>query len=529
MIPPTFLLLCLLYASCHAANILYIIPFTSTSHYIVLRPIGLELARRGHNVTVITSHREDEHPPSYHQVVSDNVKIWELMGMKGRPNVFTMVDLSMKEYHKQVLWIGGTATTELALNSTTVKEFLKKENKFDLVISELFYQEATYMLAHRYGAPLVLVTTFGNSMRTNMLLRNPLQLATVLSEIVRIESPTSFIGRLRNLYYSIYEYIFWKYWYLPMQDALVDKYFKDMPRPLPSLEELHQNASLILINSHFSYDPPTAYLPNLVEIGGVHIKEKESKLSEDFQKILDDAKEGIVYVNFGSNVRSSELPLAKKNAFLNVFKKLKQTVLWKWEELSLENKPDNVVIKNWMPQKEILAHPNTKVFIAHGGLLGMQEAIFYGVPIIGVPIYGDQYNNLLLAEENGYGKILDYHDINEHSLERILNEVLKDDSFRRRAREMSLRFRDRPMSALDTAVFWIEYVIRHKGADFMKNPALKLNWFAFQMLDLQLRLRSASGFEYIASLALDSLDTGHSLISDASPTLLLLLLHSFKP
>ncbi|GBP64736.1 UDP-glucuronosyltransferase 2B31 [Eumeta japonica] len=395
-----------------------------------------------------------------------------------------MVDLPTSEFHRQVLWTGGTGTTEIALNSTSVKEFLSKDNTFDLVISELFYQEAMFMLAYKYKAPLVLVTTYGNSMKNNILLRNPLQLATIISEFMRIDSPTSFLGRLHNAYFCIYEYIFWKYWYLPMQDALVDKYFKDLPRPLPSLEELHKNASLVLMNTHFSYDPPAAYLPNIVEVGGLHLKETDTKLPEDLQKILDEAKYGVVYVNFGSNVKSSELPAEKKDAFINVFKKLKQIVLWKWEEPLLENKPENVIIRAWMPQKEILAHPNIKVFIAHGGLIGMQEATFYGVPIVGIPVYCDQYNNLLLAEQNGYGKILDYHDINEHSLERILNEVLKDDSFRRRAREMSLRFRDRPMSALDTAVFWIEYVIRHKGADFMKNPALKLNWFAFQMLDV---------------------------------------------
>lgn len=69
---------------------------------------------------------------------------------------------------------------------------------------------------------------------------------------------------------------------------------------------------------------------------------------------MDESKNGFVYVSFGSNVRSSELPLDKKKAFLNVFKKLKHTVLWKWEEENLEGKPDNLIIRKWMPQKEIL-------------------------------------------------------------------------------------------------------------------------------------------------------------------------------
>lgn len=81
---------------------------------------------------------------------------------------------------------------------------------------------------------------------------------------------------------------------------------------------------------------------------------------QELRKILDDSKNGVVYVNFGSNVRSSELPLEKKNAFLNVFRRLKYTVLWKWEEDNLENVPKNLVIRKWMPQKEILGNSITK-------------------------------------------------------------------------------------------------------------------------------------------------------------------------
>lgn len=124
------------------------------------------------------------------------------------------------------------------------------------------------------------------------------------------------------------------------------------------------------------------------------------------------------------------------------------------------------------------------MFISHGGLIGTQEAIFHGVPIIGIPLFGDQYNNLLLAEQAGLGRILFYHDINVENLENLLYEFLYDDNYKKKAMELSSRFRDRPMKPIDTAIYWIEYVIRHKGADFMKNPALKISWVAYNMLDV---------------------------------------------
>lgn len=66
---------------CQCANILCVmIPFTQKSHYNMLRPIGLELARRGHNVTVITAFKETDHPPTYYQVMADDKKLWDLTG-----------------------------------------------------------------------------------------------------------------------------------------------------------------------------------------------------------------------------------------------------------------------------------------------------------------------------------------------------------------------------------------------------------------------------------------------------------------
>lgn len=59
-------------------------------------------------------------------------------------------------------------------------------------------------------------------------------------------------------------------------------------------------------------------------------------------------------MSLGSNVKSAELPDSKREAFLKVFASLNQTVLWKWEDDNLENKPENLITRQWLPQKEIL-------------------------------------------------------------------------------------------------------------------------------------------------------------------------------
>ena len=74
---------------------------------------------------------------------------------------------------------------------------------------------------------------------------------------------------------------------------------------------------------------------------------------QDMQKILDSAKHGVVYFSMGSNLKSSQMSLEVRRSVLAALAKLKQTVLWKFEE-DLPDKPKNVIIRSWMPQDSIL-------------------------------------------------------------------------------------------------------------------------------------------------------------------------------
>lgn len=49
---------------------------------------------------------------------------------------------------------------------------------------------------------------------------------------------------------------------------------------------------------------------------------------------------------------------------------------------------------------------------------------------------------------------------------------------------MSDRYKDRPLSPLDTAAYWIEYVARNKGAPFMKTAAVELPFYQYLLIDV---------------------------------------------
>ena len=137
-----------------------------------------------------------------------------------------------------------------------------------------------------------------------------------------------------------------------------------------------------------------AWAPNTIEIGGIHCKDGK-ELPPDLQQFLDSHPEGVTYVSFGSTVKPSEMSQERKKVFLETFAKLEKPIIWKWDEENVADLPSNVMIKQWVPQQDILAHPNLKVFVTHGGLLSVQEALYHKTPLVGIPLGNDQRPNLL--------------------------------------------------------------------------------------------------------------------------------------
>lgn len=158
--------------------------------------------------------------------------------------------------------------------------------------------------------------------------------------------------------------------------------------------------SVILLNNYFPLTTPKPSVPGLVQVGGLHITEKPKDLPPKIKQFLDEAHDGAIYFSLGTNLRSSDMPPEQLKVFLNVFAALKQRVLWKWEDDNMANLPKNVLVQKWMPQSDILAHKNVKVFITHGGLLSTQEGVFRAVPMLGIPIYCDQVQHNLAKHLN---------------------------------------------------------------------------------------------------------------------------------
>jgi glucuronosyltransferase len=460
----------LLLVQVKCANILGVFPAPGYSQYILAEVLMKEIANRGHQVTVISPNAPNN-PSSNYKIInpndvtedSDGINFFEL----DKANLFTNI---------MATYVFGNAITESTLKNKAVQELLHSDEQFDLVIVEQFFNDAMKGFATHFNAPLVLFSSMGITEWNKHFMGNPVLPSINAVCYTSYTNQMKFFQRIRNLVGTVFDYFYRNLVYYPLQKQYLEEYF---PKPI-NFDQIINNASLMLLNSHVTTSE-NALLPyNMVEIGGFHVI--QNPLDKDIQQYLDNANRGAILFSLGSNLRSSDLSSETVQGIFNAFARIEQKVLWKFEA-DLPNKPDNVYISKWFKQRDILAHPNVKLFITHGGLLSTTEAIFSGVPMVGIPVFADQKMNMARANSIGIANVLSLQDLVEGKIFDAINETINDPRFSKNAKKMSTLMRDRAMKPLDLAMYWIEHTIRHKGIRF-EAPSLKLYWFEVYMLDI---------------------------------------------
>lgn len=99
---------------------------------------------------------------------------------------------------------------------------------------------------------------------------------------------------------------------------------------------------------------------------------------QDIEKFIESSKKGAVLFSLGTNVRSSLMDLEKQKMLLDAFEHFPNyNFIWKFEDKTIDLElPKNVMIRPWVPQSDILAHPKIKAFFSHSGNLSVVFVVF---------------------------------------------------------------------------------------------------------------------------------------------------------
>lgn len=76
-------------------------------------------------------------------------------------------------------------------------------------------------------------------------------------------------------------------------------------------------------------------------------------------------------------------------------------------------------------------HPNVKLFISHGGISGVYEAVHAGVPVLGFPLFYDQPRNVENLVDNGMAIAMDLSSVSKDSFLKNILELINNEKYER--------------------------------------------------------------------------------------------------
>ncbi|XP_043672530.1 UDP-glucosyltransferase 2-like [Vespula pensylvanica] len=456
-----------------SAKILVIISIPSYSHQIAYQSIWKTLSLLGHHVTLVTSDPLPEKnltnlrqiDLSYNYKHIQSINFLEMKGKYSWQNI-------MKMYFCEI----SSILAESIFNHPDFKKIYTPDSgeKFDLIITEAIITPAIYAFAHRFQAPLIGTYSLGFLQMSHFAFGNPLLPSHPSTWDINVTGPNiAFWTRVWN-----YILTWWhihvdchNIFYKPQQE-IAEKYLDN----IPSIIELQKNMSIILVNQQeeISYTRPN--VPNIIHFGGLHIRNNLKPLPKALQEFVDNASNGFIYVSLGTNVHPDMFPENLKNIFFNTLSNLPVKVVWKFTE-DFRKISDNIYIAKWFPQQEILAHPNLKLFIYQGGLQSTEEAVYSGVPLVGIPVLADQDMQVNKMVSLGVCKKVDILEITREVLNEAIIEVLNNKSYKENMMNLKKCIEDKPLSNLKKVIWWIEYVIRHKGAPHLRSSIVDEPWY----------------------------------------------------
>ncbi|CEF69043.1 UDP-glucuronosyl/UDP-glucosyltransferase family-containing protein [Strongyloides ratti] len=375
---------------------------------------------------------------------------------------------------------------ERLINNDTLTEIMRNE-KFDLGIVEIF-DYCAFGLFKLYNIPAhvgIIASNLPSAMYKHVGLTYPIaQLPEMFTDFSY--SKMTFFNRVGNFFGFFMGKTF--------SDNLAEKenqLFKNkFGEHFVDINQQIRDSSFLIVNANPFADNTHPTLSKIIEIGGFAMKESKP-LDEEWDKIMSKKKHTIL-ISFGSVAKSVDMPLKMKDAFMEAFKKLPDVMfIWKYENPDDEyiKKMDNLYLSKWVPQTDLLNDTRLTGFLTHSGQNSLQEAAYYGVPLICLGIFADQNRNAKIAENLGFGTVLKKQDaFDSKNIENAFKKLLDNNELKKNGKRISDMIKNRPGNITKTFIEYVEFAGKFKKLPHLNMEGHKLNIFQYALLDVILFL-----------------------------------------
>ena len=206
--------------------------------------------------------------------------------------------------------------------------------------------------------------------------------------------------------------------------------------PLPGLELIHESAWLNLM----LYPRELDYTRERSLAATWHNLETSVRATDEPWSPPDSDGEALVYLSLGS-LGSADVPLMEQLVEL-LSRTPHRYVVSRGPQHAEYRLADNMTGAEFLPQTSVL--PHVDAVITHGGNNTTTECMWFGKPMVVLPIFWDQHDNAQRVHETGHGVRLPTYALDEAGLHAAIDRVLTDDVLRRRCVDAGERLRLRP-------------------------------------------------------------------------------------
>uniref|UniRef100_A0A8U7M5H5 glucuronosyltransferase n=1 Tax=Corvus moneduloides TaxID=1196302 RepID=A0A8U7M5H5_CORMO len=465
-----------------AAGKLLVVPVDG-SHWLSMREVLDLLRQKGHEVVVVAPEVTMHIKPSENFVMKRYSGPYTQEEMEKDFKVFLQTSfeegsflerfLKVYESMKRLSNMAAVSCQHLLQNKELMRYL--EESKFDALLTDPVIPCGA-ILAEHLSLPSVYFlrgVPCGLDFEATQCPNPPSYVPRAFSQLT---DHMSFLQRVKNLLFDTQNLFLCDFAFEPFSKLASEFLKRDV-----TVLDLLRKGSVWLLRLEFVLDYPRPLMPNIIPIGGVNCAHKE--LPQEFEAMVNASGEhGVVVFSLGSMV--SEIPMKKAMEIAEALGTVPQTVLWRYTGKAPPNLPKNVKLVKWLPQNDLLAHPKTRAFITHGGSHGVYEGICNAVPMVLMPLFGDQMDNAKRVESRGAGLTLNILEMTSNDISTALKAVINDKKYKENIQRLSDLHLDRPIHPLDLAVHWVEFVMRHKGAPHLRPAAHDLNWVQYHSLDV---------------------------------------------
>ncbi|XP_072261865.1 2-hydroxyacylsphingosine 1-beta-galactosyltransferase [Pyxicephalus adspersus] len=462
-----------------SAKILVVPPIMFESHLYIFKTMAIALKDKGHQTEFLVSEGRDIQPSSHYNIqrypgIFTSTSSDEFLQSKmknifsGRFTALELFDI-LDHYSKNC---------DIMVGNKELMEHLKKE-KYDLVLVDP-NEMCGFVIANILEAKYAVFST-GLWYPAEVGAPAPLSYVPEFNSL--LTDRMNLLDRIKNTVVYLVSRFGVNFLVLPKYERIMRKY---NVLPSKSMYELVQGSSLWMLCTDVALEFPRPTLPNVVYVGGILTK-PASPLPQDLQKWVDGVDEnGFVLVSFGAGVKYLSEDIAQKLA--GALARLQQKVIWRFSGPKPKNLGNNTKLVEWLPQNDLLGHPKIKTFLNHGGLNGIFEAMYHGVPVVGIPLFGDHYDTMTRVQAKGMGILLEWKSMTEDNLNKALSDVINNHSYRQQAMKLSNIHKDQPGHPVSRATFWIDYILRHNGAEHLRAATYDIPTYQYFLVDVVLVL-----------------------------------------